>query len=121
MNLFLLIEPFSWTAFFLSLAFSAASYAVQRIFGPKPPKVTKGQMTGELFIQNAEEGVPVAEIYGGAPGVNIQAVLWTNHVNAITNSDGNLEKNAGLDECYTDASGTGDAGAFAPRLMRGVD
>lgn len=121
MNLFLLIEPFSWTAFFLSLAFSAASYAVQRIFGPKPPKVTKGQMTGELFIQNAEEGVPVAEIYGGAPGVNIQAVLWTNHVNAITNSDGNLEKNAGLDECYTDASGTGDAGAWTVQTIDSGD
>lgn len=121
MTLLLLIEPFSWTAFFLSLAFSAASYAVQRIFGPKPPKVTKGQMSGELWIQNAEEGVPVAEIYGGAPGVNIQAALWTNHVNAVTNSDGNLEKNAGLDECYTDASGTGDAGAWTVQTIDSGD
>ena len=121
MRLFLFIEPFSWTAFFISLAFSAASYAVQRIFGPKPPKVTKGQMSGELFIQNAEEGGPVAEIYGGAPGVNLQAALWTAHVNAVTNSDGNLEKTAGADECYTDASGTGDAGAWTIQTIDSGD
>jgi hypothetical protein len=106
-------EPFSLTALFISLAFSAASYAINRIFGPKPPKVTKGQQSGELFIQNADEGSPLAEVYGAASSGNGQAsgaITWAGVVNATVQADNSLLKNAGSDDCFTDASGHGDAG-----------
>jgi len=115
-------EPFSLTALFISLAFSAASYAIQRIFGPKPPKVTRGQMSGELFIQNADEGTPIAEIYGAAPAKTTSAAVWENLTKAFVNADGNLQNdNTGFDECYTDAEGTGDSGGSVIQLITGGD
>lgn len=119
MMLLLFVDPISWTAIFVSLAFSAASYAIQRIFAPKPPKITRGQQSGEVFIQNADEGSPVPEIYGAAPSQTCVSATWTNLTNAIINSAGNLEKNAGLDECYTDASGPGDGGAWSIQTITG--
>jgi hypothetical protein len=115
-------EPFSLGALFISLAFSAASYAINRIFGPKPPKVTRGQMSGELFIQNADEGSPVCEIYGAAPAQTIRRVTWANLTNAFVNSDGNLENNnSGSDNCGTNASGTGDSGAWSVQTIDSGD
>jgi len=38
-------------------------------------------------------------------------ITWQNLTNAIINGSGDLEKNAGSDNCFTNASGTGDAGA----------
>lgn len=38
-------------------------------------------------------------------------IIWTDFVNASINGDGNLEKDAGGDECFLNASGSGDAGA----------
>ena len=117
-----LAEPFSLTAFFISLALSAASYAVQRFLGPKPPKVTRGQMQGELFIQNAEEGTVIPEIYGGAPSQGVRSATWTNLTQATVNSSGNLENdNSGADNCFTDASGTGDSGAWTVETITGGD
>lgn len=119
----LFLEPFSWTAFFVSLALSAASYAIQRVFGPKPPKVTRGQQSGEVFVQNADEGSPISEVYGGAPDTSSTTVLsWTNLTNAFINAEGNLENdNGGLDECYTDAFGPGDSGAWTVQTITGGD
>jgi len=120
--IFLFIDPISWTAVFISLAFSAASYVITRVLGPKPPKITRGQQSGEVFIQNADEGSPVAEIYGAAPSQSLSAVTWTNLTNAFVNSAGNLENdNSGLDECYTDAAGPGDSGAWTVQTITGGD
>ncbi len=118
----MLAEPFSFTAFFISLALSAASYGLQRIFGPKPPKQVRGQMTGDLFIQNAEMGNPVTEIYGAAPGQTTRSATWTNLTKAFINDDGDLQNdNTGSDNCFTDASGTGDAGAWAVQTIDSGD
>lgn len=117
-----LAEPFSLTALVISLAVSAANYAVQRIFGPKPPKVTRGQQTGELNLQNADEGGPVFEIYGAAPSQSVRNVTWTNLTNAFVNSSGNLQNaNGGSDNCYTDASGGGDSAAWSVETIDSGD
>lgn len=39
------------------------------------------------------------------------AITWQNLTNAVLDGSGNLEKNAGADNCFTNASGTGDGGA----------
>ncbi|MGH9769560.1 MAG: phage tail protein, partial [Blastocatellia bacterium] len=112
------------------MAFSAASYAINRIFGPKPPKVTKGQQSGELFIQNADEGSPVAEIYGsdgtgsGGGGSSSTMITWTNLVNCIVNpEDNSLEKTSGNNECFEDATGVDgggvDGGAWSMETISG--
>lgn len=117
-----LAEPFSITALIISLSISAASFAVQRIFGPKPPKVTRGQQTGELNLQNADEGSPVSEIYGAAPNQSVRAATWTNLTNATVNSSGNLQNaNGGTDNCFTNASGTGDSGAWTVQTIDSGD
>jgi hypothetical protein len=117
-----LAEPFSITALIISLSISAASFAVQRIFGPKPPKVTRGQQSGELNLQNADEGSPVAEIYGAAPNQSVRSATWTNLTNATVNASGNLENaNGGTDNCFTNASGTGDAGAWTVQTIDSGD
>ena len=120
-NLALLVEPFSWTAFFISLALSAASYAVQRFLGPKPPKAVRGQMQGDLFIQNADEGSPIVEIYGGAPGTAVNKVTWTGLTNTRVNADNSLEKISGADNCFTNASGSGDGGARSVETVTSGD
>ena len=117
-----LAEPFSITALIISLSISAASFAVQRIFGPKPPKVTRGQQTGELNLQNADEGSPVAEIYGAAPNQSVREATWTNLTNAVVNASGNLENaDGGTDNCFTNASGTGDSGAWTVQTIDSGD
>lgn len=120
-NLALLVEPFSWTAFFISLALSAASYAVQRFLGPKPPKAVRGQMQGDLFIQNADEGSPIVEIYGGAPGTAVNKITWTGLTNTRVNADNSLEKISGADNCFTNASGSGDGGARSVETVTSGD
>jgi hypothetical protein len=62
---FLLLEPFSWTALFISLALSGASYALNRLLAPKPPTIQRGKLEGELNIQNSQSGTFVPEIFGG--------------------------------------------------------
>lgn len=49
------------------------------------------------------------------------AIVWTSLTNAVINGDGDLEKNAGADECYTDASGTGDAGGKSTATVASGD
>ena len=46
-------------------------------------------------------------------------ITWQNLTNAVINGDGNLEKNAGSDNCFTNASGTGDAGARSVQTITG--
>lgn len=108
-----LAEPFSLTAFLISLAFSAASFAINRFLGPKPPTVTRGTLTGDLYIQNAQEGGGVAEIYGCAGSVAVQSITWTGLVNCVVNADNSLEKTSGADNCFEDASGSGDGGGYS--------
>lgn len=38
-------------------------------------------------------------------------ITWQNLTNAVINGSGHLEKNAGANNCFQDASGTGDGGA----------
>lgn len=116
-------EPFSLTAFFISLAISAASFGLQLLLRPKPPKVTRGQQTGELFIQNADEGSPVAEIYGASPGgATTQRASWENVTRATINASGNLQNdNSGTDNCFTNATGTGDSGGSVVATITGGD
>lgn len=114
-------EPFSWTAFFISLALSAGSYVVNRIFGPKPPKIERGKLSGDLFIQNSEEGLPIAEVLGAAPELATTGVTWTNITNCEVQADNSLKKTAGVDACYENAQGPGDGGARSIESISGGD
>jgi len=118
----LLAEPFSLTAFFISLAFTAGSYALNYFLRPKPPTITRGQQTGELYIQNADEGGGVPEIYGCASTATAQAITWTGLVNCVVNADNSLEKTSGADNCFENASGSGDGGGYSVQTFAtGVD
>lgn len=64
-SLALRFEPFSFTAFFISLALSGASYLANRFLGPKPPTIQRGKLEGELNIQNSQSGTAIPEIFGG--------------------------------------------------------
>lgn len=48
-------------------------------------------------------------------------ITWQNLTNAIINGDGDLEKNAGSDQCFTNASGSGDAGARSVQVITAGD
>jgi hypothetical protein len=48
-------------------------------------------------------------------------ITWTSLTNAVINGDGDLEKDAGADNCFTDASGTGDAGAISNESVASGD
>src|SRR5678816_3152386 len=69
-------EPFSLTAFFVSLAVSAAvstaSYFVSRALTPKQ-RVQQGKLSGSLQLQNSEQGIMIPEIYGASPTVTLTA------------------------------------------------
>lgn len=66
-------DPFSWTAFFISLAVSAASsvasYLISSALTPRPKPIQRGNMSGEVQgLMRSEQGLLVDEIYGGDPG-----------------------------------------------------
>lgn len=48
-------------------------------------------------------------------------ITWQNLTQAIINGDGDLEKNAGADNCFTNASGSGDAGARSVETVTAAD
>lgn len=48
-------------------------------------------------------------------------ITWTGLVNATVNGDGHLEKTSGSDNCFTNASGTGDAGARSVETISSGD
>lgn len=48
-------------------------------------------------------------------------ITWQNLTNAVINGSGHLEKNAGSDNCFTNASGTGDAGARSVETITAGD
>jgi hypothetical protein len=48
-------------------------------------------------------------------------ITWQDLTNAIINGSGDLEKNAGSDNCFTNASGTGDAGARSVQTVTASD
>ena len=67
------LDPFSWTAFFISLAVSAAStaasYFISKALAPKPSPQRVGEMSGEVQgLMRSEQGMLINEIYGGDPG-----------------------------------------------------
>lgn len=49
------------------------------------------------------------------------AITWTSLTNASIDGDGDLEKDAGANECYTNASGTGDGGAKSTETVTSGD
>jgi Putative phage tail protein len=95
-------EPFSATAFFISLAVSAsvsaASYFISKAFQPKVPRQQTGKMQGSLQLQNSEQGIFIPEIYGAGPATSSAssiAITYQNVVNASTPGGGAITKNAG--------------------------
>lgn len=46
-------------------------------------------------------------------------ITWQNLTQAVINGDGDLEKNAGANNCFTNASGSGDAGARSVETITG--
>lgn len=48
-------------------------------------------------------------------------ITWQNLTQAIINGGGELEKNAGADNCFTNASGSGDAGARSVETITAAD
>lgn len=51
----------------------------------------------------------------------IETITWQNLTNAVINGSGDLEKNAGSDNCFTNASGSGDAGARSVQTVAAGD
>lgn len=48
-------------------------------------------------------------------------ITWQNLTNAVINGNGYLEKNAGANNCFTNASGTGDGGARSVQTIASTD
>lgn len=48
-------------------------------------------------------------------------ITWQNLTNAVINGSGHLEKNAGSDNCFENAGGTGDAGARSVQTISAGD
>lgn len=76
---------FSATAFFTSLAVSAATTAaailLQAVFTPKPKPIEKNKLQGEIQLSNAGEDLPINEIYGargsdGLGGIKIGTIYF---------------------------------------------
>lgn len=62
-------------------------------------------VTAQQFVQPTSQGCP--------------PVTWTNLVQATVLSDNSLKKTTGFNNCYTDASGTGDAGGWTLEQIAG--
>jgi concanavalin A-like lectin/glucanase superfamily protein/putative tail protein len=113
-------EPISTTALIISLSLSAAQFAVNRIFGPKPPKLERGKLSGDLFIQNSEEGLFIPDVFGAAPQLVISGITWTNLTNCTVQADNSLKKTAGDDNCEEDNTDT-DGGARSVETITGEE
>jgi hypothetical protein len=94
-------DPFSLSAFFVTLAISAAvstaSYFVSRALTPKQ-RLQQGKLSGSLQLQNSEQGLMIPEIYGASPDVTLTAgsnPTYQNVTNCSTGAGGALTKNAG--------------------------
>lgn len=63
----------------VSAAVSVGSFLMTRAFAPKPPPTERGRQSGDLLIQNSEQGVFIPEIYGGdpAPEVWVASTAYT--------------------------------------------
>lgn len=87
----------------VSIAASAASYALSRAFAPKPQKQTIGKQSGSLQIQNSEQGIMIPEIYGAGPTANIVAgasPTYQNLANATGGANGSITKTSGAADNY---------------------
>jgi hypothetical protein len=84
----------------ISVAVSAASYALSRAFAPKPPKQILGKLQGTLQLQNSEQGIMIPEIYGAGPAASAVAgasPTWQNLTNVTGGANGSLTKTSGAD------------------------
>lgn len=87
----------------ISVAVSAASYALSRAFAPKPPKQTLGKLQGTLQLQNSEQGIMIPEIYGAGPAASIVAgsnPTYQNLTNTTSGADGSITKTSGANNVY---------------------
>jgi hypothetical protein len=111
-------QQFFWVPFIIALALSAAQFVINRLL---QPRIQRGKLTGDLFIQNSEEGAAIHQVYGGAPGSVSVIPTWTNLTNVVVQDDNSLLKTAGDDDCFENAEGTGDAGARTIQSVSGGD
>lgn len=80
----------------LSLSFSVASFVVQGILASKQ-RFRRGEQSGEIYIQNAEEGAGLNEVYGGAEAVAVPVVTWQEVTNVTIQADNSIQKTGGVD------------------------
>ena len=84
-------DPFSAVGILATILGSAATSAglavVSRLIAPKPPRVQRGKLEGDLFLQAQDYGLAIPIIYGADPGdgkgggVDLAGnILWTSGV-----------------------------------------
>jgi len=82
----------------VSTAVSMGSYALSRAFGPKQKPQRVGQLTGNIQLQNSEQGLFIPEIYGGSPSFSPTVganPVPQNNVNGTSEGDGGYTKTSG--------------------------
>ncbi len=104
----LLVGGFFFVPFIIGLVLSAAQSFISRYL---TPKVQRGKLTGQLLVQNSEEGLPIHTVYGGGLGARATGLTWTNLTRVVIQPNGSIKKISGVDNCFENASGSGDAGA----------
>lgn len=94
-----LMDPISiLVAVAISTAVSVATYAVGRAFAPKQKPQRVGQLTGNIQLQNSEQGLFIPEIYGASPSFSPAAganPVPQNSVNGTSNGSGGFTKTSG--------------------------
>lgn len=112
----LFVGGFVFIPFIIALAVSFGQSILSRYL---TPKVQRGKLTGDLFIQNSEEGLPVHTVYGGGITDRAVGVTWTNLTKVIVQNDGSIIKTTGDNNCFENASGSGDGGARSVEVISG--
>lgn len=83
----------------VAAAVSAASYSISYALQPKPPTQHVGQLSGNIQLQNSEQGIFIPEIYGAGPEASVvsgSAANWQSAHN-VSISRSAIIKNAGTD------------------------
>jgi hypothetical protein len=91
------------TAAVVSIAVSAASYALSRAFAPKPQKQTIGKLQGSLQLMNSEQGIMIPEVYGAGSTVSLVTgsnPTYQNKTNCTSGAGGQLLKTSGAANFY---------------------
>lgn len=87
----------------VSAAFSVASYAINYALSPKQKPQRVGELTGNIQLQNSEQGIFIPEIYGAGPTASLVAgstASFTNLTNVSVGGGGSVSKNAGANNTY---------------------